>query len=255
MKLKILTQNLHCLVEKDIEDKQKLIADEIIKKDVDIVFLQEVAQTKCDQTKGIKTMPDNYGLKLLELLEKAGFKAYFYYEPIKESFGIYDEGVGIISKYPLEQVKTRYISKIREYSDWKSRKVLTGELHLNHQKILLATTHFGWSDGYEVFEEQFDLATKDIPDNAKVILAGDYNIQTDSKEYAYIISKKWIDIFKNNRTYFNKPTFRGGDDINNDPVRLDYIMTKQPVKLLDQEIVFIEQRVSDHYGVYVEIEI
>ncbi len=255
MKLKLLTLNLHCFAEENIEQNQKLIAETIIKLDADIIFLQEVAQsmTLPILTKSIKE--DNYGYAIQQELNKLGNTYNFYYEPIKESFGCNDEGLGILSKEPLKFLSSNHISKTIDYGNWKTRKVLAYELDTKTKKIALATTHFGWSDGYEVFEDQFALATEKFADADLVILAGDFNIVADSKEYKYIINKGWNDVFHMNSEYRNAPTFRGDDVTKFKQRKIDYIMTNQEVKLLNQKILFIEDRVSDHYGVFAEIEV
>lgn len=255
MRLKLMTLNLHCFAEENIKENQKLIAETIIKNDVDIIFLQEVAQLETPENKLKKMISDdNYGLNINQIMSSKGYVYHYYYDPIKASFSIYQEGVGILSKYPLEQVKSTYISRSREYSDWKSRKVLSAVLDLRHKMIHLATTHFGWSDGYEVFEEQFDLATN-YNDNAFMILAGDFNILPNSKEYKHIIDKGWIDLFGDDKDFFEKPTFRGDTVSKETESRLDYFMTNEKVNLINSKILFIEERVSDHFGVYAEIEV
>ncbi|XMB72915.1 endonuclease/exonuclease/phosphatase family protein [Mycoplasmatota bacterium WC30] len=255
MKLKLLTLNLHCFAEQNIEQNQKLVAEMIIKYDVDIVFLQEVAQTMNLPIIKDNIKENNYGYMIQQELSGQGYIYNYYYEPIKESFGSNDEGLGIISKKPLKFLSSKYISKTIDYGNWKTRKVLAYELETDSKKIALATTHFGWSDGYEVFEEQFTLATEDFINIDLVILAGDFNIVSDSKEYKYITKNGWNDVFYKNPDFKNTPTFRGDEDTMRRQVKIDYIMTNKEVELLNQKILFIEDRVSDHYGVFAEIEV
>lgn len=255
MELKILTQNLHCLVEENIQEKQERIAQKILELDIDFVFLQEVAQTSINQTVSANEInSDNYALALQQILQSKGKKYDLNYIAIKESFGIYDEGVGILSKHKLDFCDSKYISKIQEYSDWKSRMVLICKTKIEGLDIHLATTHFGWSDGYEVFEEQFDIAVENMMDKDFAILAGDYNITPDSIEYKHIINHHWYDTLANT-TQFNSPTFRGDDLTKGERVRLDYVMTNKQTSLLESQILFDEDRVSDHLGVYVKIEV
>ena len=256
MKLKILTQNLHCLVEKNLLTKQHILANKIAELDIDIVFLQEVAQTKTPHHPSKTSVADdNYGLVLQKLLKHKGLQYHFYFEPIKESFSIYDEGVAILSKYPLEYVEAKVISKTNDYSNWKTRKALVYKLSLNHKTLALATTHFGWSDEVETFEDQFDLINETLIKEDLAILAGDYNIYPESKEYKHIIKRGWLDVFKDDKVYIQKPTFSGEDNTHFQKIRIDYIMTNKPVTLVDKEILFTKDRISDHYGVFVEISI
>ncbi len=254
MKLKFLTQNLHCLVEKNLITKQHILANKIAELDIDIVFLQEVAQTKTLHDPSKTTIEDdNYGLVLQKLLKDKGLHYYFYFEPIKESFSIYDEGVAILSKYPLDYVEAKTISKTNEYSNWKTRKALVYKLSLHQKTITLATTHFGWTDDIETFEDQFDLVSQMLMKEDLSILAGDYNIYPKSNEYKHIINRGWLDIFKDDQVYLQKPTFSGENHTHSRQIRIDYIMTNKPVTLIDKAILFTEDRISDHNGVFVEI--
>ncbi len=250
MNLKLLTLNLHCFAESNMEEKQKIIAKEISTRDVDIIFLQEVAQleTKENMAK-VMISKDNYGLSIKKLLKRYGKDYNFYYEPIKRGFNIYQEGVGILSKYQLSDITSKYISNSRVYDNWKSRKVLYGKLEIDSRSIYLATAHLGWTDEFEQFENQFDLAVEDF-DNNHTIFAGDFNVTPESKEYEYIKKQGWIDIL----AQIPEITFIG-DVQNKMPARIDYFMSNKREKLINQEILFKEKRVSDHFGVYIEIEV
>jgi len=125
---------------------------------------------------------------------------------------------------------------------------------LENHIIYLATTHFGWSDGYEIFENQVDAAYDVINQKDLSIVAGDFNITPDSKEYQYIVRKGLIDIFKEDPEFSNKPTHVANMDIHPEGKRIDYIMTNKPVTLLERDIVFSKEVVSDHFGVYANIQ-
>ena len=253
MKLKLLTLNLHCLVEEELKSKQVKIANEIAARSLDIIFLQEVAQTHTSDI--VSVNPDNYALTLVKLLREHGLNYHFYFEPIKKSFNIYDEGLAILSKVHLDKSFSRQISKVDSYESWKRRKVLAYHMYFEGKKITLATTHFGWTDEVEVFEKQFELATESKDDSDIFILAGDYNIYPESKEYKYILRKNWKNLSRRNHNNKYSPTFRGGDDTHFKEVRLDYIMSNKKINVLNEEIVFIIDRVSDHYGLVIEIEL
>lgn len=255
MRLKLLTLNLHCFAEEDIPQKQQLIVQEIIHKNPDIIFLQEVVQTHSLRPVKENIKADNYGYTLQHMLEEQGLNYFYYYEAIKIGFGIYDEGLGILSKYSLSNKAATHISKTNDYQNWKTRKVLTCDVNMDGHDIRVATTHFGWSDGYEVFEDQFQLASKVLIDCDLAILAGDFNVESGSKEYQYIKNRGWHDVFEDNEQYKNAMTF-SADSVNGlAESRIDYIMTNKKVKLTNQAILFDRQRVSDHFGVFAEIEL
>lgn len=250
MKLKMLTLNLHCFAEKDIRDKQITVVEEIISKEIDIIFLQEVAQTR-----GSLISEDNYALSLINLLSIKGHNYKLYYEGFKKSFDIYEEGLAVISRFELIPKKSQLISKTDNYDDWKTRKILSFDLEEFKERITIATTHFGWSDGYEVFEEQFDEGGKCLDKQNLVILAGDFNVSPESKEYNYIIDKGWVDLSNDDSDFYNRPTFKGDNNSNEGGTRLDYIMTNKLVEVIEKSILFTENCVSDHYGLYMCINI
>jgi len=255
MKLKLLTINLHCYAETDVKNKQLIIVNEIMNCNADIIFLQEVAQTHDLKIIKENIKDDNYGYILQNMLKEQSVDYFYYYEPIKMGYGIYDEGVGILSKFPLNNKISKLISKTTDYQNWKSRKVLAYDLNLDNKNIRVATTHFGWTDDLEIFEDQFDLASGVLNENGLAILAGDFNIAGDSKEYEYIMGLGWHDIFSHHKNYVNAITFHGDDVSKSKESRIDYIMTNRKIKLINQSILFKKRRVSDHYGVFAEIEI
>ncbi len=252
MNLKLLTLNLHCLVEENLEDKQNKIVEEIIKNDIDIIFLQEVSQTRDKPVIYDNVKEDNYGLALMNKLKNKGYIYNYYFDAFKKSFNKYDEGLAILSKIKLDLIKSKYISNIKDYNNWKTRKILIYRMSRYH--INLATSHFGWSDETERFEEQFDRAIESFNEDELTILAGDFNISYKSKEYDHILKNNFIDIFSKKEEFINQITFKG-DTLNSDHMRLDYFFTSRPVTLIDQKILFKDIRVSDHLGVYVKIKI
>lgn len=252
MNLKLLTLNLHCLVEENLEDKQNVIVEEIIKNDIDIIFLQEVAQTSDKPVIYDNVKDDNYGFVLMKKLKNNGYTYNYYFDGFKKSFNKYDEGLAILSKIKLDLIESKYISNIKDFNNWKTRKILIYKMNQHH--INIATSHFGWTDETENFEKQFDRAIESLNRNELTILAGDFNIPYNSKEYHHILKNNYIDIFSKKEEFIKKITFEG-DTLNSLHMRLDYFFTNRPVTLIDQKILFKDIKVSDHFGVYVEIKI
>jgi maltose 6'-phosphate phosphatase len=125
---------------------------------------------------------------------------------------------------------------------------------IEDKEINLSSIHFGWSDGYEVFEEQVDKLLENL-DNSKInIIAGDFNISPGTKEYDYIIKKGYNDLFYNNdMKYFNIPTHLSNIDKKDGASRIDYVMSNKKFKVLSKKILFNNDLVSDHYGVLLEL--
>ena len=253
--LKLLTLNLHCLEETKLDRNKKIIVDEIIKKDIDIIFLQEVAQYHENQLIMGTIKESNYGYDLQQLLLEKGIQYHYDYVPIKHSFGKYDEGLGVLSKYRFDTTKAQHISKSIDYYNWKSRKVQSAVIHQGKTKIAILNTHFGWTDEFERFEDQVDELLKILPTDLTII-AGDFNVSPISKEYQYLQSKNLHDLFYNNdeeykyiSTHVNDMDFHTGEN------RIDYFFSNKKIEVVDREILFTDPLVSDHYGVYICIKI
>jgi maltose 6'-phosphate phosphatase len=237
-------------VEPELEKKQELIANYILQQDIDIVCFQEVAQTQelPVVTKTIKE--DNYLLSLQRILQNYGQHYHIYYEPFKESFGKYDEGLGFLSKHPLTLAEKTQISKTGSYQDWHRRYVLTYQVTIGNTTFYLANTHFGWSDDDERFEDQYDLAIETLPKGELGFLVGDYNITPTSDEYRHVMSYGMIDIF-DVEPFRHIPTHIDGKK----RIRIDYMMCTKPIQITNQDLVFTDNLVSDHAGLYVEFRV
>ena len=254
-KLRLITLNLHCLEEHNIEDKQKFICDEIIRKEVDIILLQEVAQFSDSKILFENIKESNYGYKLQQLLHLKGHEYFYYFETIKHSFGKYDEGVAILSKYELNDVQGNFISKSNDYDFWRTRKMIKGELVLPNQTISIVSSHLGWTDKYEVFEDQVDRVLSHLDNNQLIIMAGDFNVSPKTKEYSYLINSGLKDLYGSSPKYVFDSTHVSDMDLHVGETRIDYFFSNQNLEVLKREMLFKENRVSDHNGVYIELKI
>ncbi len=254
-KLSLLTLNLHCLEEMDLEIKQQQVSETILQKDIDIILFQEVAQYSNEEIIIENIKPSNYGYAIQQQLQQLNKQYYYYFEPIKSSFNKYDEGVAILSKYPLHDVTSNYISKTHEYKYWRTRKMLKGDLNIHDNVFSIVTVHTGWTDKYEIFEDQIDRLVSHVDLHNTCIFAGDFNVRPNTDEYNYILSKKLIDVIPNTHELYNYPTHIEDMDIHKGSTRIDYFFTNQIVNVVKTEILFEDVRVSDHNGVYIELKI
>ena len=74
--MKLLTLNCHSWLEENQEEKIKVIAKTIIEKDYDVVALQEVNQSICEDIVFDNVKKDNFSLVLLKELEKLDCREY-----------------------------------------------------------------------------------------------------------------------------------------------------------------------------------
>ena len=254
LKMKLGSINLHCLQEENQNEKSLRIAKLIKELDLDVCFFQEVAQSKdspivvdnikedCNLYPIYKELKDNY---------------HFYYEHKKYGFDIYEEGLALCSKYPLLEKDFYYISKSRDTS-WLTRIVVRSKIKVNDEEIGLYTVHMGWDFENEKYFDQVDLLVDGIKDK-NFILSGDFNAYYGSKEYNYLVGKG----LKSTTDLYNidpntNPTFAFSLDFNNRAANrhIDYFFTSNHIRVLDYKILLKEenQRVSDHYFIYNEIE-
>ena len=253
--MKILTLNLHCFAEKDIVKNQKNIVDAILKEDIDIVLFQEVAQSKDLRIVFDSIKEDNYGYKLKQELAIKGANYYYHYAFGNQAFGLYDEGLAILSKTKLTNKSHFFISKTVDYNNWSTRIIVSAKTVIENKEIVFTSAHLGWSDGYEVFEDQVDSLMDNLNSDDINIIAGDYNISPGTKEYKHIIEKGYIDLFFNNEEdYYKTPTHVSDIDQKDGSSRIDYVMSNKEFNVIKREIVFNKDMVSDHYGVLIELK-
>jgi maltose 6'-phosphate phosphatase len=252
--MKILSLNLHCYAEANPELKQAYIADFIKDNQIDVCFFQEVAQSFDKAMVKDKIKEDNYAYLIQNLLKKQGLDYDLYYNYSKRGFGIYDEGLGILSKSKLSHKKSYYVSKGRDYHDWHTRMNVSCETFVGNTKLHLTSVHFGWTEGNEVFEDQFNETARHLDPNQTHIMAGDFNISEESDEYRYITKQGWIDLYGDSE-HFHDVTHLDYIDVKKEATRIDYVFSNKDIKVKQREIVFKEVRVSDHFGVFIELDL
>ena len=252
IELSLLSLNLHCLEEENISEKQQIIVENIISNNIDIIFLQEVAQFFDKPIIEKKIKKSNYGHTLQQLLLNSGQSYYYYYEPIKKGFNKYDEGLAFLSKYPLTNIDSKYISKTKDYNNFRSRKYLKGTITLNEKEIDLITTHLGWDSRVESYLKQLENLVKNAP-RKQTLIGGDFNIFCGSNYYNKSLELGLIDLYGLNESRKYDYSFENDLDVHKGSARIDYIFSKELYTVLDQKILFKHQKVSDHYGLFLKI--
>ena len=277
--LKILTLNLHGYQELDIDKSrnlkdffkkyikiQKEIIQFILDKDIDVALFQEAVQHKdmkvIEEKYGVKIKEKNYIKVLQELLLKYGKYYEYAWDWGHYGWNVWEEGLGILSKYPIVDFKSKYVSKVKDINSFNSRKILSASININSKIIDFYIVHFNWPE--KGFENEYLELVKWIESNDGIndfVIAGDFNVRAGSNEY-----KKFMNIRINNQklkdTFYEansnaENTFRG-DQFNNSS-RIDYILVSHNFKIVESKIVFKDDdkygRVSDHMGVYAKLEI
>ncbi len=254
--MKLLTLNLHCFAEDNIVTNQSVIVDFIITRDIDVCFFQEVAQHFESALYINKIKVDNYALILQRKLSDLGHTYYLHYDYSKRGYGVYDEGLAILSKTPFSSTTSYHVSNKIDYHDWHTRMNVSCETLINNTVFSFTSLHLGWTEGNEVFEDQLDKTLCQLDNKNINILAGDFNVSEDSKEYKYITSKGLNDLYySGDKKYFSDVTHQPYIDVKKEAKRIDYFFSNKKFKVIDREIVFNDYLVSDHYGVYINIEV
>lgn len=253
--MKIITLNLHLWQEKNQLEKLKRVADYINENDIDICFFQEVAQ-KFDAPLLFDNIREDNNAYLVFKDLKAKYN--ISYEFKKRGWGIFEEGLAIVSKYPIISKEWFFISKTQKLMDWKTRVILKVTYEVEGKPVHCFAVHMGWSDGNEVYEEQATNLMKEVNKcgNDLVILAGDYNCPRDVREY-----NCWDSLYSSvdlaGIDTANVPTFAFNLDSHMDTKNkhIDYIFFNKKLGIKEYRVDFKESDglVSDHYLVYTEI--
>lgn len=271
----ILTLNLHTYQETRQSEKFNLITDVIGKMNVDFVAFQECAQNKSAAiTSGI-IREDNMALLLSNRI-KAKYNSEYNYVWNWAHYGwtIWEEGVAILSRYPLINTEDRYISTYTGTSDITSRKVIYGSYQTPDGVFDIFSAHTHWRLT-ETDEEQNNQIKKiksmaaekwSLTPDSLTFICGDFNGNPTSdypwsEGYTTMMQNdEYTDTFlniypeANNRPAQSMYQTIGGDF----PGRIDYIFMKNNphFKVLDSQIIFTNEivgSVSDHFGVLTKV--
>lgn len=278
--MKILTLNTHSLIEKDYKRKLLQFAEVICKERPEVFALQEVNQsasadlfpsvmlngyTRCKDC-DVVIRSDNYAANLAQLLQAEGFNYYWTWIPVKLGYGIYDEGLALFSSQPILETKQFPTSRIYDYTNWKSRKVLGIKTTHKGEENWFYTVHMGWwDDEDEPFQEQWDRIEAVLRDAGEnVWIMGDFNspAQIRGEGYDYVKQHGWKDTYCMADSKDNGNTVEGLIDgwqekgVQESGMRIDLIWSREEVSIKSSRVICNgkeEPIVSDHYGVLIVV--
>ena len=259
--MKLLTLNTHSLIEPQYREKLDVFVKAIARLKPDIIAMQEVNQSRLSkiiQNDGaFPIRQDNHALSVVNSLSEVGIKYNYVWQGIKYSYGIYEEGIAILSLGEIEKSDSFYISKTTEKKNWKTRMALG----ILVNGIWYYSTHTGRGDDKEEpFANQLSVLNKKLRNKDKVWLMGDFNCPDNSDEYKSILNSGWYDTFDmaKNRDdgYSVTGEIDGWRDKKIKRMRIDYIFTNYPASVMDSQIVFNGENygvISDHCGVLISV--
>ncbi|MFW0154554.1 endonuclease/exonuclease/phosphatase family protein [Rothia sp. P6271] len=276
--MKILTLNTHSWLELHQLHKIRVLADFILAEDIDVIALQEVNQlikapfVETDHLYSPLTERpitfDNFALLLSQFLQEDGRTYYWSWAESHEGWGIYDEGVALLSKHPFIELHTIHMSDPQyDYKNVYRRCALTARIHVKNQDLWVSSAHMNWweRDGQQLFQHDFSSLNHQLhifAQNTPIILAGDFNndANVQAEGYAQILQAGWHDTYSQAAHVDGKYTVHkniAGWENSTEAKRIDFILTKGlNAPVLRHRVVFADntpEAISDHSGVLVEI--
>lgn len=267
---KILTLNLHCYQEENQSEKFSIIARAIFEQGVDFVLLQEVSQHHESEiianSNGVSIKKDNAALLIVQELKKLGVHFDFVWDWSHFGWEIWEEGVAILSRHPISNQNSKYVTENEDKNFWLSRKVLRADIDYKGETITLVSVHLGfWDNQIEPFENQFQNLVTFSTSQATTIVAGDFNVEAGTPGYDFMIKNsnfRDLDLECNPEGMF-APTIGGlidgWNELSGKEKRIDYIFSGAE-KLICKKVdrIFTENcygEVSDHFGLLAEFEL
>ena len=275
--MKLLTLNLHShdrsFDRSVLREHIAVLARFLMDEKIDILALQECSQQKdlpCAQTipmrflnqeNEIPLREENAALLLAQKLAEQGMKYEWTWTGVKLGYDLYEEGLALFSRLPIAETEEHWISGIREFACWKSRKALMIRLK---NGLVIFDVHMGWwNDEEERFREQMDRLQSLSLKETDVLLMGDFNAPSDVRGEGYDRMKElgWTDTYDLAEQRDSGITVPGSIDgwRNGDVsgMRLDYIWTRKKRRVLSSSVVLNGIKgpaISDHVGVRAVIE-
>lgn len=261
--MRLLTLNTHSLIDGSEEHSIKQLSEAISRYKFDVIALQEVNQPiKNNKSGAIAPICTNYPLKngnfMQMLLENVNKPSRIYsgvWCGFKEGYGCYEEGIGIMTRYPILDVKTVMISSGQEKEMWKRRYAVGIKTEIGEFYSL----HFGWWDDMdEPFSQQWSrLMQSGIGERAWFM--GDFNGDAMGQSYNLVTRSGFYDTFNLAKSRDSGYTVTKKIDgwKNGESKRIDYIFCNFKAEVTESRTIFNGNHydvVSDHFGVMIETE-
>ena len=252
--MKVLTLNIHS--HSRIHDEQAyrdmiyLFSEWTVREGIDVIALQECCQSTSYEVVEEKELldyypsdgkcvirKDNCAWLIVKELEKKGIRYYWTFCSAKLGYGKYDEGLAILSRFPILKTEEAYISGIRDYTNWKTRKIIGCKVFTGKREEWYYSVHMGWWDDEE---ESF------IPqmDTVQALIG-------NRKEQVYLMGEKALE----DAGITVPGIIDGWENGSESGMRIDFIWTNHLERINSSTVKFSgkeEPVVSDHFGVCIE---
>lgn len=261
--MKLLTLNCHSWQEEEQLEKIKYLAEVIKEKSYDVISLQEVSQSIDAEIIYDNIKKDNFVHILLEELKNLGCEDYnFYWDYSHIGYDVYEEGLALITKHPILEKQSFFISKGEDLNYWKTRKVVRLKIDYEGNNINFYSCHLGWwQDEEETFKYQADKLIEHTDKNTLAFFMGDFNNNAFllGEGYSYLMDLGLKDCYNLAQSKDCGVTVQGeiaGWDNNSEDLRLDLILSNTSLNVKSCNVIFNDKNkniISDHFGVEVEI--
>ncbi len=264
--MNLLTLNCHSWQEENQMEKIQHIARAIKEQAYDVIALQEVSQSIDAKVVTGNIKQNNFGLVLQQELEKLGVSDYeLVWDFAHMGYDTFEEGLAILTRYPIKETHSFFVSKSTDTDFWKTRKIVGVTLDFNGEEMSFYTCHLGWwSDEEEPAKYQMEQLLETVQGTEPYFLMGDFNnsAHIEGEGYDYLTSTAGLhDTYLLASDKDSGVTVEGkiaGWDENKQDLRIDLILASSPAKVTSSRVVFNGHNrdvVSDHYGVEVTLEI
>ena len=263
VQMKLLTLNCHSWQEENQIEKIKYLARTIKEKSYDVIALQEVSQLIEEEHMYSNIKKNNFGLVLLQELQKFGVNEYSFVWSLSHiGFEVYEEGLAILTKHPIVEDYSFFVSKGSDTDYWKTRKIVGAKINYNNIPISFYSCHMGWwQDEEEPFKHQADTLLQHVNKDELFFLMGDFNnsASLEGEGYEYLLSQGLYDTYHLAEEKDEGITVKGkiaGWSNNKQDLRIDLILTNHPVQIESSNVIFNninKSVVSDHFGIEIKI--
>lgn len=263
--MKLLTLNCHSWHEENQMEKIQYLAEVIKEKSYDVIALQEVSQSIEEELLYDNIKKDNFCIVLMRELEKIGAADYsLVWDFSHLVYGKYEEGLAILTKHPVIEEHSFFVSKNADTSYWKTRKIVGAKINYQNKPISFYSCHMGWwEDEEEPFKHQADSLIQHAKQDGLLFLLGDFNnsASVTGEGYEHLLNHGFYDTYELAKKKDEGITVKGkiaGWSNNKLDLRIDLILMNEPIAVECSQVIFNNSNksvVSDHFGVEVKVGI
>ncbi len=279
--MKLLTINIHSHDDSFdaavLNHHMKELAVFLHEEMVDLIALQEAAQ-EMDRPFAGSDLPMHCMIKdaahtvrqgnaaylLANHLQELNEEYYWIWNGFKLGYRKYEEGLAIFSRKPITDTDCFWISGIRDFQHFKSRKALTAKIRTGQGEALVCNVHMGrWDDPEESFKDQMKRLQDALTEKTQIYLMGDFNSPAGIYDEGWEMLNRlgWLDTYElaevRDEGITVPDAIDGWRDGDHKGMRIDYIWLKQPENVKTSCVVcngVSGTVISDHYGVLAEIQ-